>query len=130
MSHWFSIDRLNTHISAVIFKPIVGDGSKTFAAFTTKLLAWVCDVEPSICGKNDLARKTAFFERCQRKETSLIFLSFFVLVSFNFFRPIVVVGEGPVDLGIVVDHAYFNCVARVASPVGRGLAEAESKEEG
>ena len=45
-----------------------------------------------------------------------------MLVSFDLEVPVIVIDEIPGGDWFVVEHLDFDCVARVASPTGRGLA--------
>ena len=81
MGHWFTIHSLNSNVRAVVFQPIVGDGSKAFGALAAKIVVGELDIGPSVGGESDDAGLSPFVEGGEWKEAHLILLSFVLVIA-------------------------------------------------
>jgi hypothetical protein len=115
MRHSLSFNGLHTNVGTIVLQPVIVNRSKTFSAFTAKVMFWELDVRPSISCKGDVADLSSLVERGQRQETHLILLGL-VLISFNLLTPIIVIDEVPCGDGFVVQHFDLNCISGIASP--------------
>ena len=62
MGHRFVVDGLDADVGAVVFEPVVGDGSEGVCAFAAEVLTREGDVGPAVVGEAYLAGETTFFE--------------------------------------------------------------------